>query len=295
MENKFIKIIAKGIIILSILLGGILIFSVYSNAGEDKKENKRIEEEIKYLDTKILSIINYLNNIDLQHYRISINKVKTENESSGSSEKEDEKSEKEDDSSETGTNKEETKLTKMERETIVNTGKEVDWKTIEGELEVLFSTWATVVLDLYEINVSSEDIMNFSSALDDAVINVRNKDKALSAMYIAKIYGFLPKFANNTEMDELCKKTLESKSYLVNAYAYAETQNWDKMKEEVAKVEGIFEGLVKDAKMVQDERKYSINKAYILIEELKNSLDSKETIIFYVKYKNLLEELNIIV
>ena len=44
-----------------------------------------------------------------------------------------------------------------------------------------------------------------------------------------------------------------------------------------------------------EKKKYNINKTYILLEELKNSLSKKDTEIFYIKYKNLLEEINVLI
>ena len=41
----------------------------------------------------------------------------------------------------------------------------------------------------------------------------------------------------------------------------------------------------------QDGSKYNINKAYIMINELKNSVNLKDNEVFLIKYKNLLEEL----
>ena len=66
------------------------------------------------------------------------------------------------------------------------------------------------------------------------------------------------------------------------------------MQIEITKAENIFASLVNDARFVEDKRKYNINKAYVLIGEMKNSLDTKDTDIFYVKYKNTIEELNIL-
>ena len=294
MKNKFIGIVSKIIIIIAIIVSIIFLFFVYSNAQQKTSGDEKIDEEIKYLDTKLLTVINYLNNIDLQNYKVILSKVESQSDSSSSSAKEEEQSSQQEDSSENGTDKEETTITKMEEETIVTDGGEVDWKTIEGELEVLYSTWSSVILDLYSTGVNSENILSFSNTLDDTLVNVKKQDKALTAMYFAKLYAHLPLFLENAKIDEVDKKSLEAKSYIINAYAFAETENWDRMGQEITKAEGIFEGLVNDAKYVNDDRKYNINKTYIVIEELKNSLDVKEKGIFYVKYKNVLEELNIV-
>ena len=64
MGNKFINIISKVIIFIAIIFSVILAFAVYSNANEETKEDGKIEEEVRYLDNKLLTIINYLNNIN---------------------------------------------------------------------------------------------------------------------------------------------------------------------------------------------------------------------------------------
>lgn len=294
MSNKFLNNFAKIIISLAIISGIIFAFTIFSNAENTESTEEKNEEEVKYLDTKLLSLINYLNNIDLQNYRLVQTKIESESSESSSSSKKEQKNNEQEDSTENGTDEKEKTLSKMEQETIVTNKGEVNWDTIEGELEVLSATWPTIVLDLYKLEVSSEDILKFSNDLDQAITQVKNKDKALSCMYFAKLYGYLPIFLNKSNPEEIRRDALEAKTYIVNAYAYAETENWDKMRTEIEKAENIFSNLVNDAKYVNDERQYNINKVYILIEELKNSLSAKDTGIFYLKYKNTIEEINIL-
>lgn len=294
MSNKLISNISKFIIISAIIVGVIFAFTMISNAGDAKGISERNREEISYLDSKLLTLINYLNNIDMQNYQVVLTKVESESSTSSSSAKKDKQSNEQEDTSENGTDKEEKTLSKMEKETIVLDNEKIDWKTIEGELEVLSSTWSNIVLDLYKIDVKAENILAFSNDLDEAIINIKNKEKALSAMYIAKLYSYLPEFLDKTLVSEIEREALQAKTHIVNAYAYAETKNWDKINVEIQKAETIFTSLVNDTENIENQRKYNVNKAYILIEELKNSLEKKNLGIFYLKYKNVLEELNIL-
>lgn len=298
MSSKFINTLAKAITIAIIGVGLIFIASIFLNTqGKETSETEKNEEQIKYLDSKFVSLINALNNIQLQNYRITLTKIEAKsNATSGSSSKNEKQGNEEEDKGQSGSNKEETKISKLEEESIVinDEQKEPDWNTIESELELLYSTWPTIVLDLQNIGVNKEDILGFTNTLDDVILNVKNKEKALSAMYFAKLYGFLPKFLDKNFGDEIKREALNAKTNLINAYAYAETDNFDKMQAEITNAEMIFGNLVNDAKYVNDDRKYNINKAYVLIGELKNSLITNDKGIFYVKYKNTLEELNIL-
>ena len=172
MSTKFINITMKIIVIIAMIIGVIFAFGIFFNKQEASSDTDKNLEEIKYLDTKIISLLNNLNNIQLQNYKITLTKVQaTDGKTSNSSKEKQESSEKED-SSKGGNNKEETEISKMEEETIVTEEGQVDWKTMEGEVEILYSTWPTIVLDLYKVNVSSEDILDFSSTIDDVILPI---------------------------------------------------------------------------------------------------------------------------
>lgn len=297
MSNKVLSTVIKVITIIVIIVGLIFIASIFLNTeGSSEEKTSKNEEQIKYLDTKLISLINGLNNIQLQNYKVTLTKVEAKSNAQGSSSKNEEQGNGEEDKGQSGSNKEETEISKLEEESVVTNeeNNEPDWNTLEAELELIYSTWPTIVLDLQNVGINKDDIIGFSNTLDEVILNVKNKDKALSAMYMAKLYSYLPKFLDKNFGDEVKRETLNAKTYLINTYAYAENENFDKMESEITNAETIFASLVNDARYVNDERKYNINKAYVLIGELKNSLITNDKGIFYVKYKNTLEELNVL-
>ena len=80
----------KGKIIIAILFLCVITLTGCSNSEEDI--NEKISQELDYLDTQIVSILNKLNNITLQNYNISSEEVslgqKDENSSGGISKNE---------------------------------------------------------------------------------------------------------------------------------------------------------------------------------------------------------------
>ncbi len=135
-------------------------------SGEDtsKKENK-VEEEIDYLDVKITSLIDRINGINLQNYKMSISKVEeTESgNSAGDSEggEEQKNDSKKEETQEGEESKKETRVTKMENEQTITNNQEVNWQWLSGETEVFYSVWVTIILDLYDINIQTEKILRF--------------------------------------------------------------------------------------------------------------------------------------
>lgn len=290
MKNTIVNVMVKILVVLLIIAVIVLGIYIYSNAKQDTKQTSRLESEIDYLDTKLTSLINKLNGINLEDYKISISKVEeTEESNTESTQKE---SSKKEEIGEENESKEEVKISKMEEEKTVADEENVDWKWIQGETEILYSTWATIVLDLHNEKINSEKIVGFSNTLDEALIAIKSNEKTLSAMFIAKLYNFLAEFANDSQIEEFKKNVIQTKRYILNAYAYVQDENWEKVQEEAVKSKESFSKITSDIENSGNQRKNNINKTYILIEELKNSLATKDQEIFYIKYKNLLEEIN---
>lgn len=306
MNNKFMNTIMKIIVVISMIVGAIFIALIFANPSQAINQKEKIDKEIIYLDTKILMLINSLNNINLQNYQVSMSKIEEKNssneEQSGSSSgnKESMGGMEEETSSEssktTGTeksnNEEKITVTKMELEGGNSGNSEPNWKNIQSEAEMLLQAWSTIILDLYKTDVNKDEILNFSTTLDDVIVNINKKDKTMSAMYMAKLYSYLPKFLGEKPNDKVLKTVIETKSHIINAYAYIETDNWDKVGEETNSASGVYAELMNDVDLAKDQRKYGINKSYVLLEEFKNSLGTKNKDIFYMKYKNLIEGLD---
>lgn len=296
MKNKFISIIVKVVVVLAIILTGVFSVFIYTNAKEGTEKNDKIEEELDHLDSKIINILNSLNNIKLQNYKISVSKIEeAKSETMGGSSKEESNSEGTEGEKDEEQGKEETKVTKMEEELVGGAEGETNWELVKKETEMLYSIWASVVLDLNGLGIESEKIIGFSKSLDDALISIKQKDKTASCLKIAKLYNYIKEFMVKAEIDETKKKTVETKSHIVNSYAYVETEKWDKVIGEVGEAEKKFNEVLNNLDKENEQRKFCINKTYILIEELKNSLSTEDKEIFYLKYKNLLESLHCLV
>ena len=53
---------------------------------------------------------------------------------------------------------------------------ETNWDLIKSEIEVLHSTWNTIVLDLNQKNLNEQDITNFGSELDSTTIAIKEEN-----------------------------------------------------------------------------------------------------------------------
>lgn len=296
MGNKVVKLMIRVIFILLVIVVCIFAAFIYSNAKQDENGLKdKIEEEIDYIDTKITSLINEINGLQLENYKVTITKVQEEESKSDTTSKKEseEANEKSTQEEEEGTSSgQETEISRMEKEQTTEGAEQTNWKLIQQETEVFYSVWASILLDLYEAGIEANKIVEFSNTLDQALISLKEKDKAKSCENFAKMYSLLPEFASKGNIEELKQNTIMAKSSIIKAYSNLEKEDWEKVLEEVQNAENKFVQIMSNVEKSENKLKYSINKSYILIEELKNSLPTKDKGIFYIKYKNLIEELN---
>lgn len=305
------KTLIKIIVIIMLILACLFGIFIYSNAKEEPNlEEDKVAEEITYLNTKLTTIMNKINGIQIENYKLVVTKIqkdtgssssgeekgkgKSEENSGESSEKNSKTNGKDSEESENTDEKEQT-ITRMEKEQTLENSKEVNWEWIQGETEIIYSVWPTVVLDLSKTNIDSNKILEFSSGLDQALMSIKEKDSKKACTDLAKIYGLIPEFAESIKMDDITKQVLKAKANIINAYAYVGEENWDSVNKEIESAESNFVQIINNLNNEEDQRKYIINKSYILIEELKNSLPTKEKDIFFIKYKNLIEEMNALI
>lgn len=274
-----------------------------SNKKDSKEIDKKIESEIEYLNRQIIGIMNKLNNITLENYEVEskkiilqketndkVNKGTTNNGSDGNSSDEESESG-ESEGSQTGSNSTDIKVLQMQPSNILVIDKnDVDWVTIKSEAETMYSSWNTILLDLYSINISNDDIINFSKSLDSTILAIKSEDKSLSLQNLSNLYSFLPKYANNLSIEESKKNILQTKANILNAYALVEQSNWQEVENQLNQADIAYTKVTNDVSYIQNKQQ-QVERVYVLIKELKSSIYTKDKDIFYIKYKNLMNSI----
>lgn len=283
-----------------------------NNVNEDKKS--KIIQELDYLDTKIVSILNKLNNISLENYAITSEEISLGEESSngksstssgggnssgGSSSQGGESSGEQKEASSQSrvsseTEKSNVTTTKMEPKTVLDSDQNnIDWKTIKSEIEIVNEAWAVVILDLSSFNINNEDILNFSSTLDDCILSIKDENKQSALTNLAKLYSVIPSIERGISTSNSRQNIKQVKSYIINAYSLVEQDDWVGIETNISESEKSFKNIINDMEYVKD-KEYKVNKSYVLIKELQNSLLYRDKKLFYVKYKNLMESINVL-
>ena len=171
-----------------------------------------------------------------------------------------------------------------------NNNDKVDWDLIKSDIETMYSTWTTVLMDLTTLNVNKDNLLKYNDTLGKIVDNLENEDKETALVNLADLYNLLTLYIQDFSDDNNNKSLFIVKSNILYAYAYIETDDWDKVNDYVSKAKTEFANIV-NGQVYNVSKIDKINKAYILINEVEKNSNEKKKSVFYVNYINLIQEL----
>ena len=289
------KNICIKIIIFILILGIMFILTGCSN-GEENDINKKIDQNIDFLDNKIISVLNLINNISFTDYGVVTEEISGNNQGSKEKASSESDTSSSSDSSDTGSqtlteNKEPTVKTEIKSSNILNNNRDTDWTTLKTNIENLYSSWASIVLDLYKLNINNNDIIGFEKKLDETIISIKNEDKQSSIDNLTMLYSYLPKYLE-AYSDSKRINIMKTKYNIIEAYSIAQKEDWELIRQKVSDAENNFISIVNNIE--NNSNQVYINKTYILIKEMENSIDLKDLDLFYIKYKAVMSEIEFI-
>lgn len=295
------------IFVLSIVF---ILFKSYADINKNEDEKEKTETEIQRIELSFVNMFNELNNIKFENYRINTSQINKEDlkdnssssasettpSSGGSSSSESSssgdqgESQKENGSSQSSEESKENQNYEMKLSGVLTNNSDINWENLKNEVEILYSAIPSLTIDLYKININKEKITNFNQEYDNLMkaIKEENKQNALDAL--ANLYNYLPDFIENSTDDINEKILIRTKNNVFKAYSLLDKNDWNAITENVNLANQEFTKILTNSQS-SNKNQYIINKAYVQINELQNSTQTKEKEIFLIKYKNLLEEL----
>ena len=305
------KIFLKILIAILIIVLTITVWGIYRNKSTGSSIEEKVAVEIEYLDENITDIINYLNNITINMYEV--NKIESEAQDQGTGQSQSSggqsgssgsgggqssgggssggsggSSSGQGQSQGNGENKQssqqQTVQYQIEKNNILNSEREVtNWEQIKNDIEKLYTTLVTIELDLEEVGVENSTILGFSELLDSTIISIKQEDKERCIQNLSNLYKYIPKFY--TKNDEK-KFVYQTKAEIIEAYSLVEKNEWVQISERLNSAEEKFSKAAE-----KSSKKNTINKVNLLIKDLKEGIKLEDKNVFYIKYKNILDEL----
>ena len=315
MKNFFKYGISILIIIIIITL---LCLTLFKNKDENNMLAEKVRDQLNYLDLEVIGLLNSLNNITIENYKISTKEVNLGNSNSNPSitsdgqENSDNKSENEGASGGKGSSseasgntnsssttsattngaEEKIKVTELISKNIIGDSKKINWQLITSRVENLYSIWSTIAIDLKELNVPMDKIDNFNVALNELTLKIKEQNKEESIQELVDMYEFIlnyyNSFDNNLSTND--KRLKEIKYNIIIAYENVEIEKWDLAKTYVSEAKKKNDEILNN---LEQTNEFSIKKINITLNQIQSALETKDKDIFYINYRNLIEEINL--
>lgn len=301
--KKFIKYFWVSILLFLILF----ILTGCGNEDTHEKLQSKVIEEVRYLDDNIITMLNLMNNIQYDNYNISkkdISNNTTNN--NGSSNNTLSEQESQDNAQPTETqsqgntlegqnsspedSSQSQSIMTMEKNGILTRSNDsVDWNTLKEMVEELYNTWNTIALDMHSLNINNTNILDFTNILNDCTKNIQAESKPDTMNSLIQMYSLLPKYLENNN-DEILLSTLNTKTEVLNAYILVEDENWDEIAKRMQSAESNFSPIINNVD-INSRNQSGVSQTYIVLKELQRSVDAKDKDVFYINYKNFMQEI----
>lgn len=286
----------------------ILLFVLTGCSNQNNQNNQdnlksKVKEEISYLDNNLISTLNIVNNLSYDNYKVSSKNIQsnksdnnekqnnsTEQESQPSGDLSQQGGKTESNSQNSGNSSQTQSIMTMEKNGVLTSrDKKTDWDLLKGLLEALYSSWSTIALDMNGLNINSEDILSFNTFLNDATKSVKDENKKDTMNNLLKLYALLPKYSSSVA-DDIFTNLLDTKVQVLNAYVLTEDKNWDEINKRLENAINEYGNIINNVE-INTRNSAGVSQTYILLKELQRCTSVKDVDIFYINYKNFMQEI----
>lgn len=303
----------------------VLTLTIYTNASKDNSQNQKEKtfSQIKYMEGKLASLLNMMNNIEARNYSVVTSELSKETTNKSGSDNSSSKSSSGGGSSEGGSSggdsqgggasgggsqggqgssdssgqqsqggdSQDNKKFELQSKGVLTNTEDINWNSVKSEIETLYTSIPSITIDLYQLDINKEDVLAFNTEFDKLTNVAKDEKKEETLNELTKVYEYIPKFLSGSGQEELYITLIDTKLNVFKAYAKLDGGNWQEISKDTKAAIDSFSRLLTNTNM--DARKqYNVSKAYIMLNELQNAVNLQDSAVFLIKYRNLLEEIN---
>ncbi len=166
----------------------------------------------------------------------------------------------------------------------------LDWKTIKEDVENINNSIDTIILDLTEIKISNEDLINFRNEINNLNIAIANENEREFLERCSYLYSFVPTMLEEVSQNKNEVNIKKLKSLVLSSFVQSNFLDWERAKESISLADSKYREMMDDVDYMK-EYDYNLNKVYVLLEELKNVIDSEEPSLARIKYINFIDKI----
>lgn len=259
------------LVVIIVIVGGYFFFlSQNKEVNSAEKLAEKVSVEIGYMESRITKMLNLMNNISYDDYKLSTIEVKSEE-------------------NEQGDEEDYLEIYQLIKETDINQI-EVDWEELENVLDEMYVSSPIFTLDLYEIGVSSQIVNDFNKGMDELKISILDETRVQTLVKLVKLYDVVTQIAVVADESSINVYLMKVKLDIFLAYIKLEDNSFSQMEKYVQDAVNVFNELYLKYDMLA-KKNVSINKCLVQLNELLYCIELEEGQVFLYKYKNLMEEI----
>ena len=276
----------------------IILLSGCKKSEEKPNIDDKISAEIQYLDKEISGFIDIATGKNEKNYDVQKEKAKTgvsnknteDSNSKGNSEESSEEGSQEDSnqnskSSNQQNQSDENEVTIMSMK--YNSSNKIEdsqWDELKNSIEKLYTSWTTIENDLnLKDNIQKDNITNLNKNFDNLLLYAINKDEKNFIKESIESYANITKIADQVEYEKNKLYKLQSKNKIFEAYYNVQENDWISAKNNINLANSYLEKIGNLKKRVK-----------VSLKNLSNSVDQNDETVFYIKYEDLINEINYI-
>lgn len=280
----------------------IILLSGCKKSEEKPNIDDKISAEIQYLDKEISGFIDIATGKNEKNYDVQKEKAKTgvsnkntedsnskgnseENSEEGSEQGSQEDSNQNSKSSNQQNQSDEDEVTIMSMK--YNSSNKIEdsqWDELKNSIEKLYTSWTTIENDLnLKDNIQKDNITNLNKNFDNLLLYAINKDEKNFIKESIESYANITNIADQVEYEKNKLYKLQSKNKIFEAYYNVQESDWISAKNNINLANSYLEkiGNLK-------------NRVKVSLKNLSNSVDQNDETVFYIKYEDLINEINYI-
>lgn len=164
---------------------------------------------------------------------------------------------------------------------------EINWEKIQMDFKEVSNSSSIIILDLTSLQIENNNILEFENKINEINLAIENKSELEFLRASKDFYKQIFNYLNTILPDNnILYKEIEVKSYLLESLYYCMIDEYDFGFNSIETAENLYNNLMNDVDYLR-ENSYKVNRVYIVIQEMKLSVQNKEKENVISKYINI--------
>ena len=166
----------------------------------------------------------------------------------------------------------------------------INWDYIKGDIFNINDAWNSAILDLSKVDIDDNEILKFSSSLNNLLISVSNQNEGMMISNLNDMYSQIIVFEDSYSNDKIKIERQKIKSQVLSTYNFLVQNQFEQSRIKIEETINNYKELMNNDEY-KEANKYDLNKVYILLLEFRTAIQTQNYDLTRLKYILAVEEL----